>query len=313
MAKQRKIILTVTVLYTLFILYFMFFAFGRGEGNDHTLGYTFIFLPDSFFKMPSLSELLDLSVMDLVDFGNTAAFIPFGILIPWLYRVTFARFITLFFIAILVLETIQALSFLGSFDINDAIQNTIGTALGFGAYKLGFRSRSLWRSLAATAISGLVLLLAVWGLSGAIDKVTTKVEGPFVAINEWTDSSGNSTAGDKPEDGFQINGQTVKPLYNMYGAEGGDSTTFTYTSKGQTIFSFYNGMPEPTDYSGSIRVTLDGKEIMTGSGEDQRSEPDLFPSIFKIPLEPGNELKITIEGNQKVWDVGYKRMQYFWK
>lgn len=51
---------------------------------------------------------------------------------------------------------------------------------------------------------------------------------------------------------------------------------------------------------------------MTGSGEDQRSDPDLFPSIFKIPLEPGNELKITIEGNQKVWDVGYKRMQYFW-
>jgi hypothetical protein len=72
------------------------------------------------------------------------------------------------------------------------------------------------------------------------------------------------------------------------------------------------GVPEPTDYSGSIRVTLDGKEIMTGSGEDQRSDPDLFPSIFKIPLEPGNELKITIEGNQKVWDVGYKRMQYFW-
>lgn len=96
-----------------------------------------------------------------------------------------------------------------------------------------------------------------------------------MAINEWTDSSGNSSAGDKPEDG-------------------------------------YNGIPEPTDYSGSIRVTLDGKEIMTGSGEDQRSDPDLFPSIFKIPLELGNELKITIEGNQKVWDVGYKRMQYFW-
>ncbi|WP_438493720.1 hypothetical protein [Paenibacillus sp. IHBB 3054] len=133
-----------------------------------------------------------------------------------------------------------------------------------------------------------------------------------MAINEWTDSSGNSSAGYKPEDGFQISGQTVKPLYNMYGAEGVDSRTFTYTSEGETIFSFYNGIPEPTDYSGSIRVTLDGKEIMTGSGEDQRSDPDLFPSIFKIPLEPGNELKITIEGNQKVWDLGYKRMQYFW-
>lgn len=312
MAKQRKIILTITVLYTLFILYFMFFAFGRGEGNDHTLGYTFIFLPDNLFKLPTLSDLLHPSLMTLVDFGNLAAFIPFGILIPWLYRINFVRFIALFLLSILVLETIQALSFLGSFDIYDAITNTVGAAVGFGAYKLGFRSNNLWRNLVTTAISGMVLLIAVWGLYGVIDKATTKVEGPFVAINEWMDSSGNLSTGDKPEDGFQISGQTIKPLYNMYGAEGGDSTTFTYTSKGETIFSFYNGMPEPTDYSGSIRVTLDGKEIMTGSGEDQRSDPDLFPSIFKIPLEPGNELKITIEGNQKVWDVGYKRMQYFW-
>ncbi|RCX23409.1 hypothetical protein DFP94_1011008 [Fontibacillus phaseoli] len=51
---------------------------------------------------------------------------------------------------------------------------------------------------------------------------------------------------------------------------------------------------------------------MTVSGEDQRSDPELFPSIFKIPLEPWNELKITIVGNEKVWDVGHQRMHYFW-
>ncbi|MGC5772586.1 VanZ family protein [Paenibacillus pabuli] len=311
MTKPRKIILTITIFYTLFILYFMFFAFGRGDAAETTAGYTFLFLPDSFFRLPALSDLLHPSLMTLVDLGNIAAFIPFGILIPWLYRITFARFMTLFFIAILVLETIQALTLLGSFDINDAIQNTIGAAVGFGAYKLGFRSRNLWRNLATTAISGMVLLLVVWGLFGVIDKATTKVEGPFVAINEWVDSSGSSSPGDKP-DSIKIGDQNVKPLYNMYSAEGGDSKTYTYTSEGETIFSFYYGISEPTDYSGSIRVTLDGSEIMSGSGEDQRSDPELFPLIFKIPLEPGSELKITIEGNEKVWDVGYRRMQYFW-
>ncbi|KHL93451.1 teicoplanin resistance protein VanZ [Paenibacillus sp. IHB B 3415] len=311
MAKQRRIILTITVLYTLFILFFMFFAFGRGESNDHSLGYTFIFMPDNFITLPSLAELLHPSLMSMVGFGNTIAFIPFGILIPWLYRVSFVRFITLFFIAILVLETIQALTFLGSFDINDALQNTIGAALGFGAYKLGFRSRSLGRNLVTTAISGLVLLIALWGLGAALEKITTKVEGPFVAIHEWTDSSGNSSAGDKP-DSIQIIGQKVPLRYNLYGAEGGDSRTFTYKSEGQTIFSFYYGSPEPTDYSGSISMTLDGREILTGSGEDQRSNPEVFPSLFWIPLEPGNELKITIKGELKIWDVGYKRMQYFW-
>ncbi|WJM05884.1 VanZ family protein [Paenibacillus sp. PK1-4R] len=311
MVNQRKILLTVTVLYTLLVLYFMFFAFGRGEASEHTSGYTFIFMPDNFISLPSPSELLHPSLMSMVGFGNTIAFIPFGILIPWLYRVSFVRFITVFFIAILVLETIQALTFLGSFDINDALQNSIGAALGFGAYKLGFRYRNLGRNLVATAISGMVLFIALWGVGAAVDKITTKVEGPFTAINEWTDTSGHSSAGDKP-DSILINGLKVTPDSNMYGAEGGDSKTFTYKSEGQTIFSFDYGIPEPTNYSGSISMTLDGREILSSSGELQRTDPDLFPSLFEIPLEPGNELKLTIKGDLKVWDVGYKKMQYFW-
>lgn len=79
MTKQRKIILTLTIFYTLFILYFMFLAFGRGDASETTAGYTFLFLPDSFFKLPALSDLLHPSLMALVDFGNIAAFIPFGI------------------------------------------------------------------------------------------------------------------------------------------------------------------------------------------------------------------------------------------
>lgn len=311
MVKQRKILLTVTVLYTLLVLYFMFFAFGRGEASDHTSGYTFIFMPDNFLKLPSLSDLLPPTLMDLVGFGNTIAFIPFGILIPWLYRVSFVRFITLFFIAILVLETIQALTFLGSFDINDALQNSIGAALGFGAYKLGFRYRSLGRNLVATAIAGMVLFIALWGLGAAVDKIITKVEGPFTAITEWTDTSGNSSAGDKP-DSIQINGQKIPLRYNLYGAEGGDSRTFTYKSEGQTIFSFTYGNPEPTDYSGEISITRDGQEILNYSGEFQRTNPEQYPGVYEIPVEPGQELKITIKGDMKAWDVGYKRMQYIW-
>ncbi|RCX23408.1 glycopeptide antibiotics resistance protein [Fontibacillus phaseoli] len=207
---------------TLFILYFMFLAFGRVEATEHLPGYTFIFLPENIFRLPALSDLLHPSLMTLVDFGNTIAFVPFGVLFPWLYRTTLIRFITLFFIAILVMETLQALTFLGSFDINDAIQNTIGAAVGFGAYKLGFRSRSLWRNLGVTALSGMVLLLVLWGLFGALDKATTKVEGPFVAINVWMDSSGHSSTGDKPGS-IQISHQTIRPRYNMYGPEGGGS------------------------------------------------------------------------------------------
>ncbi|WP_116190250.1 VanZ family protein [Paenibacillus taihuensis] len=61
------------------------------------------------------------TLMNVVDLGNIAAFIPFGFLLPWLYRISFARFITLFFLSMLVIETTQALTLLGSFDLNDAM------------------------------------------------------------------------------------------------------------------------------------------------------------------------------------------------
>lgn len=115
--QHRKIIFALTIGYTLFILYFLFFAFGRVGKVDHNNEYTFIFLPDDFFRVPGLSDLLHPTLMDFVGFGNIAAFIPFGILIPLLYRTNFVRFMTLFILSILVLETIQALTLLGSFDM----------------------------------------------------------------------------------------------------------------------------------------------------------------------------------------------------
>lgn len=98
----------------------------------------------------------------------------------------------------------------------------------------------------------------------------------------------------------------------MYGVEGGNLETFTYSYKEKIIFSLYYGIPEPTDYSGSIRVSVDGLEVLTSSGEVQRRDPELFPAMFEIPIEAGSELKITIEGNEKIWDVGYRNMKYFW-
>ncbi|WP_336770854.1 VanZ family protein [Paenibacillus sp. MMO-58] len=311
MSQQRKILSTITILYTILIIYFLFLAFGRVGAAERTTGYTFIFLPEDFFKLPSISDLLDPTLMDFVGFGNLAAFIPFGILIPLLYRITFVRFITLFFLSILLMETIQALTLLGSFDVNDAIRNSLGAAVGFGAYKLGVRSKNGWRNIAMTAISCMVLLLGVWGLCGIVDKAFTKEEGPFVAINELKDSSGNSAMG-KQTNSFKISGQNVKPGYNMYGVEGKNLETFTYTYKEKFIFSFYYGIPDQTDHSGSIRVSVNGSEVMTGSGEDQRRYPELFTAICEIPVEAGSELTITIEGNEKIWDVGYRKMKYFW-
>lgn len=46
--QQRKITFIITIGYTLIILYFMLFAFGRADKVDQISQYTFIFLPDGF-------------------------------------------------------------------------------------------------------------------------------------------------------------------------------------------------------------------------------------------------------------------------
>src|SRR5690606_28607682 len=87
--QKRTVIFTVTILYTILILYFIFFAFGRIGAFASTTGVTFIFFPIEFYHLPKISDFLHPTLMDFVDLGHVAAFIPFGILIPLLCRVKY--------------------------------------------------------------------------------------------------------------------------------------------------------------------------------------------------------------------------------
>lgn len=274
--QQRKIIFAITIFYTIAILYFIFLAFGRVDSLDQRTSYVFIFLPDSFFRLPSVSDLLHPTLMDFVGFGNIAAFIPFGILIPLLYRTSFIRFIALFILSILVIETIQALTLLGSFDIDDVIQNSLGATVGFGAYKLGFRTKNVWRNIAATGISIVVLMIVVWGGFGIVDKAFIKDMGPFVALNELIDSTGNTSTGTKPYS-FKIGGQTVEPKYNVYSVEGNHIETYTYMLGNKELYlSLHYGIPDQKDFHGRLSVSVDGHEYLSTSAENQSHEPNML-------------------------------------
>ncbi|MEQ7052863.1 VanZ family protein [Paenibacillaceae sp. P-4] len=304
--QQRKIMLGITICYTFLILYFIFLAFGRVGTIDQKDGYTFILIPDSFFRLPSVSDLLHPTLMDLVGFGNIAAFIPFGILIPLLYRTGFIRFIALFILSILVIETIQALTLLGSFDINDVIENSLGAAIGFWAYKLGFRTNNIRKSIAATGIFIVVLMTVVWGSFGIVDKAFTQEMGPFVALNELIDSTGNTSTGTKPYR-FKIGGQTVEPKYNVYSIDGKNRGTYTYSLGNKELYlSLFYGVPDQKELQGRVSVSVDGHEFLSASAE--RHEPE----IFTVYLEKANELTITIEGNETLWDVAFREMKYYW-
>jgi len=307
-AKHRKVLLAITLGYTGFILYLMFFAFGRADTLDRGTGYTFEWIPEDVFKLPGLSDLLHPTLMDAVGVGNVAAFVPFGLLIPLLFRTGFLRFMLLFLLSILVLETVQALTMLGSFDMNDVIHNSIGAAVGFGAYRFGFRGHKAGRNLAATGVSALVLLIGIWAVFGLVDQAFKKELGPFVAINELKSDGVHSSAGIK-QDRFLIGGQTVEPAYNAYSTEGQQTVTYTYAVGPRELYFYLNyGIPDQEEAHGSLRISVDGQEYLSSSGEDPGHEP----AMASVYLQGADELTITLEGNLKMWDVGFREMRYAW-
>lgn len=65
--------------------------------------------------------------------GNFVLFVPFGFFIPRLFRryTAFTRFVLLTFVVLLFVETLQAVTLIGCFDVDDILLNLAGAIIGF--------------------------------------------------------------------------------------------------------------------------------------------------------------------------------------
>lgn len=308
--KQRKLIFTILTIYTALILFFLFFSFGRIDAAVNQ-EYRFNLIPRNMhLRFPTISDL-EYFQLWFFNFGNFAGFIPFGILIPILYRCNFFRFISLFFMSILIIETVQMLTFLGSFDINDAIVNTLGAAVGFCAYKTGFRFTNTWKKFAVTVMSVVILSIAVIGASELLNKSFTKIEGPVIALNEL--ETNENVPLDKNLQSFEIGHEKIEPKINVYSSEGDNIEMFTYAFGGKDIVLSLNyGITDnASDYDSEMIISADGKEVDTYFVDKEYRYPT--SGISEFNMEKVNELTITIKGNVKLWDVTFKEMKYWWK
>ena len=304
--KQQKIIFTILIAYSALILYFMFVGFGRIGANENNV-YQYYIIPTGIpLKFPTMSDLAYFQLW-LFNFGNLAGFIPFGILIPMLYRCKFSKFISLFFLSILVLETLQMLTFLGSFDLMDAIVNTIGAAIGFCAYKIGFRSKNSRRNLIVTGVSVVILSIVVISFSELINKVFTKVEGPAIALNEFGQNSNETMNENLPS--FEIDREKIEPKINFFSTEGDTTKNFTYQLGGKDIIlSFNYGIPDNvSDFEREVIISVNGEEVDIYSINRENRV-----GFSEVALDNVNELGITIEGNVRLWDVTFKEMKFWW-
>lgn len=306
--KERKIILSILLFYSILILYFMFFGFDRPGAALAGHEYRFDIVP----KVPPLNfpNFLDFTYFQLWFFnlGNLLAYIPFGILIFLLYPLKFLKFIILFFLSILFLETIQMLTLLGSFDINDAIVNTLGAAIGFHAMKMGGRFTKYLNKMIVTAIFISIFSIGVIGFSELLNKSLTKTEGSVIALNEIENS--NDGEMDKNMQSFEIGGKKIEPAINVYSGDSKKIIEATYQLEGEDIVLSINyGIPDNAENpSGQIIISVDGVEVDAHSVNKE----ERYPASSETLLEKVHELTVTVDGEINLWDITLKELKYWW-
>lgn len=124
--------------YIILLTYFLFFAESTGrtfEGRSYH--YNLVLLKE-IKRFWNHRESLGLMAVFLNLFGNIAAFVPFGTILPIMhhrYR-SFLYMILMTFEFSLLIEVIQLVSKVGSFDVDDLLLNTIGGMLGYLVFEI---------------------------------------------------------------------------------------------------------------------------------------------------------------------------------
>ncbi|MGN8631432.1 VanZ family protein [Blautia sp. HCP3S3_G3] len=122
------------ILYVLLLVYFLFFSEEYGRTVQMEQGYRYNLIPfaeiQRFWKY---RELLGQYAFLSNIMGNVLAFLPFGLILPVIFRGMRSGFLIILsgFGLSLCVETIQLVTMVGCFDVDDLILNTFGAAVGY--------------------------------------------------------------------------------------------------------------------------------------------------------------------------------------
>lgn len=137
-SRNRKFAILLFLLYFGVLFYFLFFSEEMGRTYlEREYHYNLIPLYEikrflKYYKVIGLPAVL----LNLA--GNVAAFMPFGFFLPVFIKRCENFWNTVFysFELSLLVELIQLVTKVGSFDVDDIILNTLGGALGFVGFKM---------------------------------------------------------------------------------------------------------------------------------------------------------------------------------
>lgn len=135
------------ICYMILLVYFLFFSEGYGRTERYeTYKYNFELFHEIKRYWNNQEQIG--SILFLINLvGNVVVFVPFGFLVPVVYREQrkdvkyrghyFRAFVFVFLLGILFsfcIETIQLVTRVGCFDIDDLFLNTLGVVIGYIIY-----------------------------------------------------------------------------------------------------------------------------------------------------------------------------------
>lgn len=133
----RRIGIFLFVVYVLLLLYFLFFSEAYGRVAEAEREYRYNFIP--FVEIRRFwvyRDQLGLFALFTNILGNVIGFIPYGFILPVICRRWRNGFLIVLsgFCLSLCVETIQLITKVGCFDVDDMILNTLGAAVGYLAF-----------------------------------------------------------------------------------------------------------------------------------------------------------------------------------
>lgn len=150
--KTKKTIKTAGkvffLVYILALIYFLFISERVGELKFGEREYHYnLVLFQEIKRFWIYREQLGYPAVIANLLGNVIGFVPFGLILPVVSRNARGFFFITFsgFALSLMVETIQLITKRGTFDVDDLVMNTLGTAMGYVIFAVSYLLYYKWR------------------------------------------------------------------------------------------------------------------------------------------------------------------------
>ncbi len=140
MRKNRRTIIVIFIVYLGLLAYFLFFSerMGREPGEEYMVNLVPFREIRRFAAYAKYFGEKRFRLFALNIIGNVAAFIPFGLLLPTVRsrRHYFGHALASGILFSLLIETVQLVTRVGTFDVDDIMLNAAGCVIGYLLFRL---------------------------------------------------------------------------------------------------------------------------------------------------------------------------------